>query len=92
MVVVKYPGDKGGEEVAFGVTRDAYFPKNTMILSRRGTLELRVHWFYFHERFQLLSPTLIQFCNRIRSFGMLGTFKCFGIFIIHALIMYITLH
>ncbi len=25
----------------------AHFEKNTIILSRRGTLELRVHWFFF---------------------------------------------
>ena len=27
----------------------APFAKNTIILSRRGTLELRVHWFKFNE-------------------------------------------
>ncbi len=28
-------------------------PKNTIILSRRGTLELRVHWFISEKRFKV---------------------------------------
>ncbi len=38
----------------------APFAKNTIILSRRGTLELRVHWFLSHQSFKDLHHVQVE--------------------------------
>ncbi len=55
-----------------------YFAKSTIILTRRGTLEIRVYWYIFsstwayNKRTQTLPPSWL--CGRIQNFARFGEF------------------
>ncbi len=62
MAMVKYPRGKfGGRSGVKNISMLTSPPKNTIILSRRGTLELRVHWLFLETAIFTTSSLFLNY-------------------------------